>query len=69
MYMPYCGLRPGKYSVKVFIKSGTYSFDAIESFRFNVRAKKMNNQSLFYQPRTWKAIQIEKNHLFHLKNN
>lgn len=56
MQMPYCGLSPGMYSAKVFIREGTYSFDAVESFRFTVKASKVTNQSLFYQPRKWKVI-------------
>ena len=57
MHMPYCCLKPGMYNVKVIMREGTYSFDAVESFRFIVKATKMTNQSLFYQPRMWKVKQ------------
>ena len=58
MYMPYCGLKAGKYSAKVIIREGAYSFDAVESFRFSVQADQRANQSLFYQPRMWKVTNI-----------
>lgn len=56
MQMPYCGLNPGQYTAKIFIREGAYSFDAVESFRFTVKASKMTSQSLFYQPRKWKVV-------------
>jgi len=56
LQLPYCGLVPGVYSAKIFIKEGAYSFDAVESFRFTVKATKMTSQALFYQPRKWKAM-------------
>ena len=56
MQMPYCGLLPGVYSAKIFIKEGFISFDIIESFRFSVKSNKFTNQCLFYQPHTWKVI-------------
>ena len=55
MQMPYCCLKPGIYSAKIIMREGTYSFDAIQSFKFTVKASQMNNQSLFYQPRNWKV--------------
>jgi lipopolysaccharide transport system ATP-binding protein len=55
IYMPYCCLIPGRYNAKVIMREGTYSFDAVESFRFVVKANKMISQSLFYQPRIWKV--------------
>ncbi|NJM70116.1 MAG: ABC transporter ATP-binding protein [Scytonema sp. RU_4_4] len=55
MYMPYCGLNPGVYNAKIFIRSGGYSFDAVESFRFTVTANHITSQSLFYQPRKWQV--------------
>lgn len=55
MQMPVCCLNSGMYSAKVIMREGTYSFDAVESFRFTVKASKMNSQSLFYQPRMWKV--------------
>ncbi|MFN6566471.1 ABC transporter ATP-binding protein [Dendronalium sp. ChiSLP03b] len=56
MYMPFCCLSPGVYSAKIFIKEGAYSFDAVESFRFTVKANNAAHESLFYQPRQWKII-------------
>lgn len=56
MHMPFCGLVPGAYRAKVYVRSGVRSFDIVESFRFTVRAGKPVSRCLFYQPRTWKAI-------------
>jgi lipopolysaccharide transport system ATP-binding protein len=56
LQLPYCCLSPGVYNAKIFIKEGAYSFDAVESFRFTVKANKITSQSLFYQPRKWKAM-------------
>jgi lipopolysaccharide transport system ATP-binding protein len=56
MQMPFCGLLPGIYSAKIFIKEGFISFDIIESFRFSVKSAKITNQCLFYQPRNWQVI-------------
>jgi lipopolysaccharide transport system ATP-binding protein len=55
--MPYCCLKPGMYSAKVFIREGTYSFDGVESFRFAIQANQSMINSLFFQPRNWKAVQ------------
>lgn len=56
MYLPYCGLIPGTYTAKVYLRSGVRSFDIIESFRFTVKAGKTVSRCLFYQPRSWKVI-------------
>ncbi|MFB2935694.1 ABC transporter ATP-binding protein [Aerosakkonemataceae cyanobacterium BLCC-F154] len=56
MQMPFCGLLPGIYSAKIFIKEGFISFDIVESFRFSVKSSKVTNQCLFYQPRNWKVV-------------
>lgn len=56
MQMPYCCLNPGVYSTKIFIRENEHPFDAVESFRFTVRAMTPISQSLFYQPRMWKTI-------------
>lgn len=56
MQMPYCCLSPGMYSAKIFVREGAYSFDAVESFRFTVKASKVISESLFYQPRMWKVM-------------
>lgn len=57
MQMPYCCLGPGLYNAKIIVREGAYAFDAIESFRFTVKATKSMSQSLFYQPRTWHVKQ------------
>lgn len=56
MYMPYCGLIPGVYRAKIYIKKGVESFDIVESFRFTVKANKNTSRCLFYQPRTWNVL-------------
>lgn len=57
-HMPYCGLKPGVYSMKMSI-SQDYQYnilDAVEAFTFIVKSNRSMSQCLFYQPRTWKAI-------------
>ncbi|MBC7931039.1 MAG: ABC transporter ATP-binding protein [Rubrivivax sp.] len=57
--MPYCGLRPGRYVMKLNISQGPiYLLDAVESFNFVVGGKGMTNCS-YYQPRTWKIVRGE----------
>ncbi|MBD6617962.1 ABC transporter ATP-binding protein [Komarekiella sp. 'clone 1'] len=56
MQMPYCGLVPGLYNAKIYVKEGVCSFDIVESFRFAVKASKYSGQCLYYQPRTWKVV-------------
>jgi len=56
MCLPYCGLVPGTYTAKIYIRSGIRSFDIVESFRFTVKAGQTVSRCLFYQPRTWKLI-------------
>jgi lipopolysaccharide transport system ATP-binding protein len=56
LQMPYLGLKPGVYSMKVHIAQNSLTlFDAIESFRFTVKGNKSMNQCSFYQPRAWKV--------------
>jgi len=56
LQLPYLGLKPGVYSMKVHIAQGCLTlFDAIESFRFTVKGKQSMNQCSFYQPRAWKV--------------
>jgi lipopolysaccharide transport system ATP-binding protein len=57
MQMPSCGLIPGVYSAKIYLRQGVCSFDMVESFRFTVKSQKTTSRCLFYQPRTWKVIQ------------
>jgi len=57
MQMPYCGLIPGVYSAKIYIRKGVYSFDIVESFRFTVKSQCTTSRCQFYQPRTWNVVQ------------
>ncbi|MFP4576018.1 MAG: ABC transporter ATP-binding protein [Coleofasciculus sp.] len=59
MQMPYCGLIPGKYNSKIYIRRGVMSLDKYKSFRFAVEPSKTTSRCLFYQPRTWQIIQNE----------
>ena len=57
--MPYCGLRPGRYVMKLNVSQGPlYLLDAVESFNFVVGGEGMTNCS-FYQPRTWSVVSRE----------
>jgi lipopolysaccharide transport system ATP-binding protein len=60
--MPYLGLRPGTYSLKVYLTSGPYfhMLDAVEGFIFQVKADKNMSQCLFYQPRSWEIVQPQR---------
>lgn len=54
--MAACGLAPGKYTARIYLRSGVCSFDTVESFRFTVENGKVMSQCLFYQPRTWQLV-------------
>ncbi|MEO1430461.1 MAG: ABC transporter ATP-binding protein [Cyanobacteria bacterium J06633_8] len=56
MYMPYCSMIPGVYSARIYIRSGVYSYDIVESFRFTVKTNKTISRCQFYQPRTWQVV-------------
>lgn len=57
--LPYCGLKPGRYVMKMNISQGPiYLLDAVESFNFVVGGKGMTNCA-FYQPRAWKVVRRE----------
>lgn len=58
LHMPYLGLRPGTYSLKVFLTSGPYfnMLDVVERFVFQVKAEQHMHQCLFYQPRSWEIV-------------
>lgn len=56
MQLPYCGLAPGVYSAKIYLRQGVFSFDIVESFRFTVRSERTVSRCLFYQPRRWQVI-------------
>lgn len=56
--MPYLGLRPGYYTMRVVIrKDSLYTFDYVQDFKFTVKAKTSMHECLFYQPRKWKMIE------------
>jgi len=55
--LPYCGLRPGSYTMKVVVmQSALHYLDAVESFTFAVRSDVNMSQCLFYQPREWEVV-------------
>ncbi|MEJ7618254.1 MAG: ABC transporter ATP-binding protein [Pyrinomonadaceae bacterium] len=57
LHMPYCGLKPGSYTMKVYVsKRPLHIYDAVESFRFTVKAIEGMSQCSFYQPRSWTAV-------------
>lgn len=60
MYMLYCSMIPGVYSARIYIRSGVYSYDIVESFRFTVKANKTISRCQFYQPRTWQVISSDR---------
>jgi lipopolysaccharide transport system ATP-binding protein len=52
--MPYLGLKPGHYIMKVIVaQPGHNVLDAVESFEFKVNQSINMSQCLFYQPRAW----------------
>jgi len=56
--MPYLCLKPGSYTMKVFIKDGALgTLDFVEPFNFTVGSKESMSYCLFYQPRDWKIKQ------------
>lgn len=56
VHLPYIGLVPGTYSIKLLIREDPLStLDYVESFKFNVVSEINNSHCLFYQPREWKV--------------
>lgn len=54
LQLPYLGLEPGTYTMKVKVKKDSiYTFDFVQSFRFTVMANCNMHRCRFYQPRTW----------------
>jgi len=53
--MPYCGFKPGLYTMKIHVLDGAYynALDAVESFVFKVASNGSMSQCAFYQPREW----------------
>jgi lipopolysaccharide transport system ATP-binding protein len=57
LQMPYLGLEPGGYTMKIKLrKDSIYSFDIIESFRFTVVTDGKMGKCRFYQPRSWQLV-------------
>jgi lipopolysaccharide transport system ATP-binding protein len=55
--LPYCGLRPGDYVLKLGVTEGPLQhIAAVESFRFSVEPVKGMLQCLFFQPHHWKVV-------------
>lgn len=61
LQLPYCGLAPGNYTARIYLRDGVCSYDVIESFRFTVKTAEIISQCQFYQPRTWnvKHLQVD----------
>ena len=56
MALPYCGLVPGSYSMKVNLTANGDTFqtvDIVESIKFKVRGTEIASQCSYYQPRNW----------------
>ena len=53
LQLPHCGLAPGKYTARIYLREGVCSYDVVESFRFTVKTAEIMSQCQFYQPRTW----------------
>jgi lipopolysaccharide transport system ATP-binding protein len=57
VWMPYLGLKPGTYTMRVFVKEGSLgTLDFVDSFMFTVESKHTIGNSVFYQPRCWKVL-------------
>ena len=59
LQMPYCGFRPGLYTMKIHVLNGAHynAVDAVESFVFRVESDGRMNQCAFHQPREWECTQ------------
>lgn len=59
--LPHCGLVPGVYTVKLYVREGVRSLDMVESFRFTVQAHPERNSSrcLYYQPCEWDTVSAQ----------
>lgn len=52
--LPYCGLKPGLYIMKLSIRRDRLHYlDVVESFQFSVTTHTNMSNCAFYQPRTW----------------
>lgn len=58
LYLPYCGLKPGVYSMKIYLTCGEkfYILDMLECFIFKVVADSNMTECSFYQPRSWQML-------------
>lgn len=57
MSLPYCGLKPGLYIMKLSIRRDRLFFlDAVETFRFLVTSEQSMSNCAFYQPRQWQVV-------------
>jgi len=61
LQMPYCGLVPGIYSMKLIVNCKNYLnfLDTVESFRFKVKSNQNIQRCLFYQPIKWGIAKID----------
>lgn len=55
MCWPSCGLVPGTYGARVYLREGMRLLDVVESFRFVVTSDDMVGPSLYHQPRSWEV--------------
>jgi lipopolysaccharide transport system ATP-binding protein len=56
LQLPYCGLKPGIYTMKLSIRSDfLYYLDAVESCRLVVTSESSMTNCAFYQPRHWRV--------------
>jgi len=54
-----CGLKPGSYTAKVYLKKGKlHIFDIVESFVFKVETDPSMVQCGFHQPRQWDVLSV-----------
>jgi len=58
LQLPACGLRPGMYSLKVYLQQRPHFnlLDCVESFVVRVQAAATMTKCLFYQPRSWRSL-------------
>lgn len=57
--LPYLGLRPGSYIMKVFLKEGSlYTLDGLDNLRFRVGYRQSFNRGEYYQHRQWQVESV-----------
>jgi lipopolysaccharide transport system ATP-binding protein len=57
--LPYLGLRPGSYIMKVFLKEGSlYTLDGLDNLRFKVGYRQSFNRGEYYQHRQWQVESV-----------